>query len=181
MVTGGARSGKSSFAQSKTEEIGSEIAYIATAKVTDSDMADRIEKHKDSRPSEWYTIEQYKDFMSLKELDIFKVKDTFLLDCITIMVNNLMFEEDIDYDTCSMEEVAQVEQKIMEELKYLIQIMTEEKKQLIMVTNEVGLGLVPAYRLGNLFRDIAGRVNQYLAQVSDEVYLVVSGLPLKIK
>ncbi|TCT15520.1 adenosylcobinamide kinase /adenosylcobinamide-phosphate guanylyltransferase [Natranaerovirga pectinivora] len=181
MITGGARSGKSTFAEEKVLEIGRQISYIATAKVTDKDMEDRIEKHKHSRPSEWHTFEMYNNFQEIKSHKAFEKTDTFLLDCITIMVTNIMFDETIDYDTCSSEAISEVEKKIFVEIDQLINTMKENQKQLVAVTNEVGFGIVPAYRLGSIFRDIAGRVNQYLAKQADEVYLVVSAIPMKIK
>ncbi|TCK98627.1 adenosylcobinamide kinase /adenosylcobinamide-phosphate guanylyltransferase [Natranaerovirga hydrolytica] len=181
MVTGGARSGKSTFAEKKTNGIGQSISYIATAKAIDKDMSDRIEKHKASRPKGWHTFEMYQGFDHLLKDPHFINSDTFLLDCITIMITNIMFDQDLDYDTCSLEAIEKVEADIIKVINGLIGLMKEQEKNLIVVTNEVGYGLVPAYRLGNIFRDIAGRVNQYLAELSDEVYLVVSGIPVKIK
>lgn len=181
MVTGGARSGKSSFSQEKVVEIGKQIGYIATAIPIDADMVDRIAKHQSSRPASWPTFEKYNDFRSLILDERFVKCDTFLLDCMTILITNLMFKENIDYDTCTMEVVNLVEEQICSEIEHLLDFMHEQNKQLVVVTNEVGLGLVPAYRLGNLFRDIAGRMNQLVARRSDEVYLVVSGIPVKIK
>lgn len=180
MVTGGARSGKSTYAEQLAKERGKNIGYIATAVVTDEDMADRIKRHRLSRPKEWTTIEQYRHFDEVDET-LFKGTDLFLLDCVTTMVTNLMFDEEMDYDTCSNEDIQKVEDYIFAEIEKLIERMEKDQKKLIVVTNEVGMGLVPAYRLGSIFRDIAGRVNQYLAMRADEVYFMISSIPMKIK
>lgn len=180
LVTGGARSGKSTYGEKLAKERGNNISYIATAIVTDKDMEDRIKKHRQSRPSEWKTIEAYKNFHNINEA-IFAKTDLFMLDCITTMVTNLMFDKEIDYDTCSNEEIQKVEDYVFDVIKSLVNIMRNNNKNIILVTNEVGMGLVPAYRLGSIFRDIAGRVNQYLAGVADEVYFMVSSIPMKIK
>ncbi|MCT4542250.1 MAG: bifunctional adenosylcobinamide kinase/adenosylcobinamide-phosphate guanylyltransferase [Vallitalea sp.] len=180
MVTGGARSGKSTYAERLAKQRGKNIAYIATAIVTDKDMEDRIKKHKLSRPNEWLTIEEYKSFDKIDKELIDKI-DLFLLDCVTTMVTNLMFDKKIDYDTCSNKDIDIAEEYIFCEIKKLIDLMEENNKQIIVVTNEVGMGLVPAYRLGSIFRDIAGRVNQYIASRADEVYFMVSSIPMKIK
>lgn len=181
LVTGGARSGKSSLAEAKASELGEKIIYIATAIAFDDGMKDRIKKHKASRPSNWATIERFRAFDALKNEKEFLECDLVLLDCMTLMVSNLLLENDIDFDNCFMSEIDNIEESIFKEVKQLLEIMSKYHKKLIIVTNEVGMGLVPSYRLGNIFRDIAGRVNQYLAQKADEVYLTVSGIPLKIK
>ena len=181
LVTGGARSGKSRYAEELCKNIGKDICYIATAKSIDSDMEDRIKKHRASRPAEWATIEKYSGFELLSDDEIFKTCDTFILDCVTIMITNIMFDKDIDYDTCTNDVLDALERDILYEFTKLINLMKASEKNLIMVTNEVGNGLVPAYRLGSIFRDIAGRINQFLASQSDEVYMTVCGLPQKLK
>ncbi len=181
MVTGGARSGKSGFAEKKVLELGHKIGYMATAVITDEDMAKRIEHHKASRPKEWPTFERYKTFEILKKDDVFLSCDTLILDCITTTVTNIMLDEPVDYDQDSQEAMNKVEAKVKRELTSLLDMVTTTGQNLVLVTNEVGLGIVPAYRLGNIFRDIAGRMNQYLAERADEVYFIVSGLPITLK
>ncbi|MFA5523113.1 MAG: bifunctional adenosylcobinamide kinase/adenosylcobinamide-phosphate guanylyltransferase [Tissierellales bacterium] len=181
VVTGGARSGKSSLAEEKAKELGNKVVYIATAIAFDDGMKDRISKHKASRPSTWATIERYKKFNELERSQDFNESDLILLDCMTLMVSNNLLESDVDLDTCSMKDIEHIEKNILNEVKELLEIVTRNEKKLIIVTNEVGMGLVPSYRLGNIFRDIAGRVNQYLANQAQEVYYTVSGIPLKIK
>ncbi|WP_352420198.1 bifunctional adenosylcobinamide kinase/adenosylcobinamide-phosphate guanylyltransferase [Proteiniborus sp.] len=181
LITGGARSGKSNLGENKAKELGKKIVYIATAIAFDEGMKDRILKHRASRPSNWATIEKYRDFLELEKEKDFLKSDLVLLDCMTLMVSNILLESGVDFDNCSMEQVDSLEEKIFKEVKELLNIVLKYKKKLIIVTNEVGMGLVPSFRLGNIFRDIAGRVNQYLAKQADEVYLTVSGIPLKIK
>lgn len=179
LVTGGARSGKSTLGEEKTKELGSKIAYIATSIAFDEGMMDRIKKHRESRPKEWTTIERYRDFNKISRDSDFIDCDTFLLDCMTLMVSNLLLESSLDFDKCGVEEIDKLEEDIFKEVDALLEIL--EDKNLIIVTNEVGMGLVPSYRLGSIFRDIAGRVNQYLAKKADEVYFTVSGIPMRIK
>lgn len=181
VITGGVRSGKSSLAEEKAKELGKKVAYIATAIAFDEGMKDRISKHKASRPSTWATIEMYKGFSELEKNQDFIDSDLILLDCMTLMVSNILLDSDIDFDKCSIDEIERIEKDIFSEVIELFQIIAKFKKKLIIVTNEVGMGLVPSYRLGNIFRDIAGRVNQYLAKQANEVYLTVSGIPLQIK
>lgn len=181
LVTGGARSGKSTFAENKVKEIGGTIGYIATAKVTDEDMARRIEHHRASRPSHWPTFERYKNFEQLLSDEVFLGCDTLLLDCVTILVTNGMFDYEQDYDHLPMGRVNEIEALIAGEIKTLIEMIRTMDMTLVMVTNEVGLGVVPPYRLGSLFRDIAGRMNQMIAREADEAYFIVSGLPLRLK
>lgn len=181
LVTGGARSGKSNYAENLVRELGGNIGYIATAKVTDDDMAERIEHHKASRPSEWTTFEYYRGFEELLGNDAFMDCDTLILDCITILVTNNMFDHEVDYDTADMATVNAVEAAVADEIMSLMEMIRDMEMNLVIVSNEVGLGLVPSYRLGNLFRDIAGRMNQMIAGEADEAYFVVSGLPLKLK
>lgn len=181
LVTGGARSGKSSLAETKAKELGEKIVYIATAIAFDDGMRDRIKKHRASRPDTWATVERYRGFNILEKEKDFLECDLVLLDCMTLMVSNILLEGNIDFDNCSMKEIDSLEENIFKEVKELLAVIIKHKKKLIIVTNEVGMGLVPSYKLGNIFRDIAGRINQYLAKQADEVYFTVSGIPLKIK
>ncbi len=180
-VTGGARSGKSTFAEKLVQEMTGTIGYMATAIVTDEDMADRIAHHQASRPSSWPTFEGYRDFELLLDDAEFMACDNLILDCITILVTNIMFDLEMDYETVSMDRVNEIEGIIAVEIAKLLEIIRTTKKNLVVVSNEVGLGLVPPYRLGNLFRDIGGRMNQRIAKEADEAYFVVSGLPMRLK
>ncbi len=180
-VTGGARSGKSNFAEEKASELGKKITYIATSVNSDDGMQHRIARHKDQRPSEWATIEMYKNFIDLDKDEDFIASDLIILDCITLMVSNLLLESEMDFDSCTYEDIDNIENNIFDEIDNLISQMDEYDKIFIAVTNEVGLGIVPAFKSGAIFRDISGRVNQYLATRAREVYMTISGIPLKIK
>ncbi len=180
-VTGGARSGKSSFAEEKASELGSTITYIATSINADDGMQHRIKKHRGSRPSEWATIEMYKNFNDLDKNSDFLNSDLIILDCVTLMISNLLLESGIDFDQCTYEDIDEIENDIFDELDILIAQMDDYDKIFIAVTNEVGMGIVPSFKTGIIFRDISGRVNQYLASRAREVYMTVSGIPMKIK
>ncbi len=177
LVTGGSRSGKSSFAENLLKD-KDDVLYIATAIITDEEMKDRIKKHIKSRNSKWTTHEGFVDLH--KAIEKYSIEN-IMLDCVTIMTTNLMFKEEINFENISMEEVDALLNDIKAQFEKLILKVKETNKNLIMVTNEVGLGLVPDNKLSRIFRDIAGYVNQYIASLSDEVYLVSCGLPLKLK
>ncbi|NLN97640.1 MAG: bifunctional adenosylcobinamide kinase/adenosylcobinamide-phosphate guanylyltransferase [Eubacteriaceae bacterium] len=179
LITGGARSGKSTYAEKIVAESPEPVVYIATAIPFDEGMKDRIKKHREQRPSHWQTIERYKDFEKLRDDPHFSKAETVLLDCLTVMITNNMIDEPVDYDLCHIDEVNRIETKIKKQVTTLLDMC--KNKKLVVVTNEVGMGLVPAYRLGNYFRDISGRMNALVAQKADEVYLVVCGIPQKIK
>lgn len=182
LITGGARSGKSGFAEKtvkKVEKVEGNTVYIATAIAFDDGMKDRIKHHRAQRPTSWKTIERYKDYKEMANDKDFKEAKVILFDCLTVMITNNMLDYNVDYDHCTMDEVAAVEAKVKKEVEALLEVCRD--KYLFMVTNEVGMGLVPSYKLGNYFRDISGRMNQYVAERAEEVYFTVSGIPIKIK
>lgn len=181
LIIGGARSGKSTYAEKCAKEHSKQVLYLATAIVTDADMAARIQRHRESRPQNWETIERFKGFETLAEDERFIKAEVVLLDCLTIMMTNLMFDEPIDYEQTTPETVNVVECKIWLEIKALLEVVKSLDKTLIIVSNEVGMGLVPPYKLGNYFRDISGRMNQRVAEIADEVTFVAVGLPIKLK
>lgn len=178
-ITGGARSGKSSLAEKMAKEFKQEVVYVATAIAFDEGMKDRIERHQKQRPQEWKTIEAYHDFERMLKNKHFREAEIVLFDCLTVMVTNNMLDQEIDYDRSSMDQVAAVEAAIQLQVEKLLAV-TQDKITII-VSNEVGMGIVPSYKLGSYFRDIAGRMNQLVAKSADEVYLTVSGIPVKIK
>ncbi len=181
LVTGGARSGKSSFAEKLIADLSGKIAYIATAIPFDEGMKDRIKKHRKSRPDYWTTYEVYKDIYKYID-EISEKHDAVLLDCVTILVTNLMFENhNIDWDKVGWEKIDEIERNIKEQIELFIKALRDARMTCVIVTNELGMGIVPENRLSRIFRDIAGRINQYVASNSDEVYLAVSGIPVKIK
>lgn len=185
LILGGARSGKSTYAECKAHELsqetGEHVLYIATALAFDEDMKDRIKKHQAARPPHWHTIERFKNFDALVEEQAFQESQVILLDCMTLMVSNLLLQYDVDFDQVSRQNIDEIEAHILSEVEILLSLCQKYNKKLIIVSNEVGLGIVPAYRLGNIFRDIAGRINQRLAKEAKQVFFLVSGLPLQIK
>ena len=163
LVTGGARSGKSVLAEKRTKQLGSSLIYIATSEVIDSEMKKRVEEHQARRGSEWQTLHAPINLTeALIETD---GKGPCLVDCVTFWLNNLIFhDEDIDAAT-----------------KELITVLNERSDPVVLVTNEVGSGIIPKNALARRFCDEAGRLNQTISQIADEVYVSISGIPLQIK
>ncbi len=180
LITGGARSGKSTYAEKLAKEYGSEVLYVATAIPFDDEMKHRIKKHREQRPENWETLEAYKDMDILLENKC-PSKKAVLLDCITVMITNIMFEVCPDFDKMVQEDLGAVEEAVNLQMDKLIASARLSGIPFIMVTNEIGMGIVPENQSARLFRDIQGRVNQKLAAIAKEVYLCVSGIPLKIK
>lgn len=179
LVTGGSRSGKSQLAEQKATILGGDdVLYMATGIATDEDMKERIQIHKLRRNPNWGTFEGYRD---LADAVCETSHQTLLLDCVTVLITNFLVEEERDFDELTKEEISYIEEDILTEIQSLIQTVKDTDKNLIVVTNEVGMSVVSAYRMGRIFSDITGKVNQMLAGVSDEVYLSVSGIPLQIK
>tara|TARA_B100000989_G_scaffold223430_1_gene170942 strand:+ start:51 stop:560 length:510 start_codon:yes stop_codon:yes gene_type:complete len=163
LITGGARSGKSSFAEKRTLSYGKPVIYIATALASDEEMEKRINLHQRRRGNEWRTISE-----PLAIANILSGSDgqgACLVDCLTLWLSNLIFaEEDISKATSS-----------------LINAIAARRDPVILVTNEVGGGIVPENALARRFRDEAGLLNQIVAGAVDEVYTCISGIPIKIK
>lgn len=180
LVTGGARSGKSSFSEHMFS--GKErVLYIATAMAFDEEMKERITLHKAQRSKEWETLEAFEHLEErLRERG--RSYEGILLDCITVLLTNRMFTQaDFNEDSLSSDFWVNLESQIALDLKRFLSVARKVSDATILVTNEIGSGLVPESSLSRAFRDMAGRINQLLARESDEVYLVVSGIPLKIK
>lgn len=180
LVTGGARSGKSNFAESLCIDRNNNTAYIATSIPFDDEMKDRVKKHQQSRPQQWNTYEIYKDIYSIVE-DIAKNHETVILDCVTLLVNNLMFTYDLDIENSTSEEINELELYIKNQVDKLIREVKNTNLYFVIVTNELGMGIVPGNKLSRIYSDIVGRVNQQIASKSDEVYFVISGIPMKVK
>lgn len=175
LVTGGARSGKSSFAESLYDN-REDVVYMATAKVYDDEMEKRVQLHQRSRPEIWRT---YEGNYNLTEA--LGSEENYLLDCITVLTSNIMFDISKDMERISYETQNIIEEKVLEEIKNLIREVREKKYNLTIVTNEVGSSIVPEHHISRVFRDIQGRVNQRIASLADQVYLVSCGIPVKIK
>jgi adenosylcobinamide kinase / adenosylcobinamide-phosphate guanylyltransferase len=180
LITGGARSGKSSYAEKVAAGLSEKVLYVATAVAFDLEMEDRIATHKKSRPEAWDTYEGYKDLD--KVIADANCYDVILLDCVTVMLTNLLWEyPGMDFETPSQVVLAEAEEYVRGEFHKLLRSAEGYQGSLIMVTNELGSGLVPEAPIARSFRDIAGRVNQQIAAHCNEVYLTVCGIPIQIK
>ena len=181
-ITGGARSGKSGFAEKLASEY-EQVTYIATSEAGDDEMKARIAHHQAQRPAHWRTVEAPLDVAAAYQNSDAAMtgRAACLLDCVTLWVTNQMFAQPFDWDTAADADIDRVEAKIRESTIQLIAAVQSGAADMIIVTNELGMGVVPAYRLGRIFRDIAGRVNQQLAHAADRAVLMVSGLPLELK
>jgi adenosylcobinamide kinase / adenosylcobinamide-phosphate guanylyltransferase len=183
LVIGGARSGKSSFAQDMAADSGRRVCFLATAEARDGEMSERIHRHRLNRPAEWKT-QELEDGIRLGSFP--EGVDLVLFDCFTIYLANLMAANGLDWeeedeDLLSEEEVLDLMDRTEAEALRMLDEVSEQVDSLIIVSNEVGTGLVPPFRLGRIFRDLAGRLNQKMARRSDEVFLVSAGLPLRLK
>lgn len=175
LVIGGARSGKSKFAENVFGEC-MDVVYIATARVSDREMEERIMHHKSSRPSVWRTFEGSYDLV-----EALGAEKNYLLDCITILTSNIMFDMTSDTEYINEELMGEVEEKVLSELDMLMDAVEINSYNLTFVTNEVGLSIVPEHHISRVFRDIQGRVNQMVAKRAHEVYMVCAGIPVRIK
>ena len=188
VILGGARSGKSAFAERLAANSGRSVAFIATATAGDDEMRERIARHRASRPKGWHTLEEALDLARAVHRAV-ELADVLLLDCVTLWLGNVLLREsgrrekdeeaEVEFHTTGglFDEVALKE---IEALLSAVKLLGPNKT-LIVVTNEVGLGIVPAYPLGRLYRDTLGYVNQRLAQAADRVYLMVAGMAVDIK
>lgn len=190
-VTGGAKSGKSKFAEEMLLKLNNgkqKNIYLATSLIFDEEMKEKIRLHKKRRKNDWFTVETYKNFEN--ELNNFfenndKTKNNMLVDCLTNIITNIIFEnKNIDWDNFEKKLYIQTLEKLNKNVENSVNKLlnvTNEFENVIIVSNELGMGLVPSYPLGRYFREIAGKMNQIVAEKADEVYFVVSGIPMKIK
>lgn len=163
-IIGGARSGKSSFAMREASKLSGPKAFIATAEALDDEMKERIRNHKEQRGKDWYTCEEQINLSSLLR-EIHEKYDVIIIDCLTLWLSNLLIND----------------KDINSEITAFTNVLSTVNCQLFIVSNEVGMGIVPDNKLGRRFRDLAGALNQNIAEVADEVYLVTAGIPVKIK
>ena len=186
LILGGARSGKSAFAERLARSSGRSVAFIATATAGDEEMRERIAHHRAARPVSWHTIEEPLDLAGAVQ-QAGQLADVLLLDCITLWLNNL-YAQTIGLHRHESEEeqyraIALVDETALQSIENLLASARSLSpgQTLLIVTNEVGLGIVPPYPLGRIYRDTLGYVNQRLAQASDRVYLMVAGLGVDLK
>ncbi len=166
LILGGARSGKSSCALELARK-HKRVAFIATCQALDKEMEKRIKLHRQARPKHWKTFEEPKDVSSLLT-KIGSEFDCFIIDCLTLLISNLILD-------------GYKQEAVLKKVNAVLGILKKKKAEAIIVSNEVGLGIVPANRLGRDFRDIAGQANQTVAQQAGQVFFMAAGLPLKIK
>lgn len=189
LVTGGARSGKSQFAEEQLWD-KDKVCYIATGLVrkADEEWQERVRLHQERRPSAWATHEQYAD---LGTWLLAQDYEYYLLDCATMLTTNVLFDSIgqlfpdklalSDDNFLSKQEQTLIAQKITAEWARLMASIKQIEATVYVVTNEIGLGIVPDTALGRYFRDVLGRVNQDLAKEASEVYLVICGLSQRLK
>lgn len=164
LVLGGARSGKSRYAQVRAESLTGNLVYLATAQAFDHEMRERIDLHRADRGSRWSTVEAPMELAAA--LKAYSTPETVVLvDCLTLWASNLMLAE---CDTVAATEG-------------LVRSLSAARGPVILVANEVGLGIVPDNAIARRFRDVAGRINQEVAGVVDEAIMMIAGLPLVLK
>ncbi|MDU4959756.1 MAG: bifunctional adenosylcobinamide kinase/adenosylcobinamide-phosphate guanylyltransferase [Sporomusaceae bacterium] len=172
LVTGGARSGKSRFAEEYAQQLSDKVAYIATAQVLDAEMADRVKLHQQRRSHQWRTFEAAVDAeQAIKAAADFPV---ILFDCLTLYTSNLLLAEQAS-------NIEDRRESILGRAAQLFQAAQSGTATVVFVTNEVGLGIVPDNALSREYRDLAGWINQAAAAAAEEVYLVVCGLAVELK
>jgi adenosylcobinamide kinase / adenosylcobinamide-phosphate guanylyltransferase len=168
LVTGGARSGKSRFAEGLAEQFAPLRGYLATGQAGDAEMTDRIARHRGRRGADWETVEE-----PLALTDALLANDgrfsVVLVDCVTLWLSNLLFLRDAGAAGA------------LSEVEKFTESFATLRTPLIIVTNEVGMGIVPEHPLARSFRDLAGEANEMIAARADEVYVSISGLPLRLK
>lgn len=162
LATGGARAGKSAFAQEWAQALGEPVSFIATAQALDEEMRQRIARHRAERPPGWETLEEPLEVPQALARALGRV---VLLDCLTLWVSNLMLAG----------------REVLPELENLLAVWGESGKTLLVVSNEVGMGIVPDNALARRYRDLLGAANRRIAEEADVVYLLVAGIPLKLK
>jgi adenosylcobinamide kinase/adenosylcobinamide-phosphate guanylyltransferase len=188
LILGGARSGKSALADRLAGSLGRPVAFIATATAGDDEMRERIARHRASRPKGWHTLEEPLDLARVVR-QAAELADVVLLDCLTLCLGNVLLQalgqhaQDEQGEEALHTTGRLFDERALKEIKALLAVVKSLvlNKTLIVVTNEVGLGIVPAYPLGRLYRDTLGYVNQRLAKTADRVYLMVAGMAVDIK
>ena len=176
LLLGGARSGKSSLAQELAEKRAEQVLYIATAEPLDQEMEQRIRVHQSERPAHWQTYEIPTNLAEkLTALPI--TAEVVILDCLTMLINNILMHHMGDIDNPDEDKI--VSAGYAEVADLLAYIKTSPADWLV-VSNEVGMGLVPPYPIGRVYRDLLGALNKQVANQADEVLLLVAGIPMKL-
>lgn len=174
LILGGARSGKSSYAEQAASRLGGRVLYVATAQPGDEEMTARIAAHQAARPANWETLEAASRVGQAIEAWPGQ-PDVILVDCLTLLASNVLLE------LGDLAEQAAADSALDAEISGLLDAQRARPARWLIVSNEVGLGLVPPYPLGRVYRDALGRANQRLAAAADNVLFMVAGLPLVVK
>lgn len=175
-LLGGARSGKSHYAEQWARDNGQQVLFVATAQAFDDEMRERIARHQQERPTHWDTLEAPQQVGArLQEQLTAQPYDTVVVDCITLLAANILLALP---EECTQEEVNTA---VLAEIDTLLNTYQQADATWLVVSNEVGMGVVPPTKLGRLYRDALGRANQRLAQHADEVLMLVAGLPWRLK
>jgi adenosylcobinamide kinase/adenosylcobinamide-phosphate guanylyltransferase len=179
LILGGARSGKSSYAEHLATQHSGQVLYIATAQPLDGEMAERIANHQKNRPANWQTLEVASGVGTWLKSRLPQV-DVILVDCLTLLVSNLLLavSSGIGEDLTVDEEAATA--LVETEITRLLEAVRAIPAEWIVVSNEVGLGLVPPYPLGRVYRDLLGRANQRAASQADQVIFMIAGIPMRL-
>jgi adenosylcobinamide kinase/adenosylcobinamide-phosphate guanylyltransferase len=179
LVLGGARAGKSAYAEQLVASYGPRVLYVATSEAKDKEMRARIRVHRARRSPTWTTLEAPMS-VGAALLAAQPIADAILLDCLTLLVTNVVLAHGGEAaEGVAAEEVADA--AVTAEIEELLKAQAQLGLPMVIVSNEVGMGLVPPYPLGRLYRDVLGRANQRLAAAADQVYLLVAGLPMTLK
>lgn len=173
-ILGGARSGKSHYAHELAKKIGKSVLYVATARALDDEMERRVALHRASRPAEWDTLEAPCELMEALRGKT-NHYDAILLDCVTLLLSDAFCR--LSEDAAEFEFETSADDVLVD----LFAAIDSRPEPWILVSNEVGMGIVPETRLGRIFRDAQGRINQQLAAHADEVYFMTAGLAMKMK
>ena len=174
LILGGARSGKSSHAQGLAEATGKSVTFLATAQALDEEMSRRIQKHRAERPAGWDTLEAPCDLAA----HVPQIKtEVVVLDCVTLLISNLLMQFVKD----DLVEEAPFMLAVKKEMEDLLSAIHEQNQEWFIVSNELGLGLVPPYQMGRVYRDALGWANQRLAREADTVLFMVAGIPMVVK
>jgi adenosylcobinamide kinase/adenosylcobinamide-phosphate guanylyltransferase len=169
LILGGVRSGKSHYAQQIAGDVGKRVLFLATAEAGDDEMKHRIARHKSSRPESWRTIEEQMDIAGALRKNAARA-DAVIIDCVTVWLSNmLMHNEKLS------------EKEMIKDIDKLIDSYEHGDATYIIVSGEVGMGIVPEYPLGRVFRDYLGLANQRLAEKADRVVLMVAGIAVDVK
>ena len=174
LILGGARSGKSRYAEQVAPQLGRRVLYVATAQAGDDEMAVRIAAHRRTRSPDWTTLEapmHTGQAIQLADADC----DVVLLDCVTLLAANVLAASYEPIDEAAADVALTIE------IEALLEAYRARRRHWLVISNEVGLGLVPPYPLGRVYRDVLGRANQRLAAAADNVLFMVAGLPMVLK